>query len=293
MLLAVALMEAFQITVDVTTDPDHGQVEGFVLGGEAVVANWLRAPGLWYVDASAPPSRRAVYRDIAAAATSRSIIDQPTAARRLEALAGYLDISWRWFRKRCTELSVVGASGIAQPRSRLLSTMGLDLPSATSPASTATKKHDLHAAELTMGRTFAVRFDHGEDFISSLADFCRQHDLRQGFVPMLIAGLRAVELVGTCAKADDPEAPVWSSVHLESVEALGGGTLVYDPQAQRILPHIHVAVGLKHQSATAYTSHLLGAEMQFLTEMYVVEVAGPTMSRLHLADLYDVPQLQF
>ncbi|WP_460656589.1 hypothetical protein [Kribbella endophytica] len=127
MLLAVALMEAFQITVDVTTDPDHGQVEGFVLGGEAIVANWLRAPGLWYVDASAPPSRRAVYRDIAAAATSRSIIDQPTPARRLEALAGYLNIPWRWFSKRCTELSSVGASGIAQPRSRLLSTMGLDL----------------------------------------------------------------------------------------------------------------------------------------------------------------------
>jgi hypothetical protein len=127
LLLAAALMEAFQIAVDVTTDPDHGQVEGFVLGGEAIVANWLRAPGLWYVDASAPPSRRAVYCDIAAAASNRSIIDQPTAARRLEALAGYLNIPWRWFRQRCTELSAVGAGGIAQPRSRLLSTMGLDL----------------------------------------------------------------------------------------------------------------------------------------------------------------------
>ncbi|WP_143465341.1 hypothetical protein [Kribbella sp. ALI-6-A] len=127
LLLAVALMEAFQITVDVTTDPDHGQVEGFVLGGEAIVANWLRAPGLWYVDASAPPSRRMVYRDIAEAASTRSIIEQPTPARRLEALAGYLNIPWRWFGKRCTELSAVGAGGIAQPRSRLLSTVGLDL----------------------------------------------------------------------------------------------------------------------------------------------------------------------
>jgi hypothetical protein len=92
LLLAVALMEAFQITVDVTTDPDHGQVEDFVLGGDAIVANWLRAPSVWYVDASAPPSRRAVYRDIAAATASHSIIDQPTSARRLEALAGYLNI---------------------------------------------------------------------------------------------------------------------------------------------------------------------------------------------------------
>jgi predicted DNA-binding protein with PD1-like motif len=156
-----------------------------------------------------------------------------------------------------------------------------------------TKELDLHAAELTMGRTFAVRFDHGEDFFSSLADFCRQHGVRQGFIPMFIAGLRAVELVGACAKVEDPEAPVWSSVHLESVEALGGGTLAHVPETQSVMPHIHVAVGLKHQSATAYTSHLLGAKVQFLTEMYVLEVAGPTMSRRQLTDLYDVPQLHF
>ncbi|ONI79108.1 DUF296 domain-containing protein [Kribbella sp. ALI-6-A] len=151
----------------------------------------------------------------------------------------------------------------------------------------------MHAAELTRGRTFAVRFDHGEDFFSSLAGFCRQHDVRQGFVPMFIAGLREVELVATCEKVTDREAPVWSSVHLESVEALGGGTLAYDRETHQVLPHIHVAVGLKHQSASAHTSHLLGAKVQFLTEMHLVEIAGPPMSRVRLADLYDVPQLSF
>ena len=126
LLLAVALMESFNIRVDVSSEPEHGNVEGFVLGGEAIVANWLRAPGLWYVDASAPPSRRAAYRDVAGSVMSRSIIAQQTPARRLEALAGYLNIPWRWFRKRCSELSTVGAAGIAQPRSRLVSTEGLD-----------------------------------------------------------------------------------------------------------------------------------------------------------------------
>ncbi|GAB3838502.1 PPC domain-containing DNA-binding protein [Kribbella italica] len=151
----------------------------------------------------------------------------------------------------------------------------------------------MHAAELTMGRTFAVRFDHGEDFFTSLATFCEHHGVRQGFIPMFIAGLRQVELVGTCERVAEPEAPVWSSVRLESVEAFGGGTLAYDADADAVVPHIHVSVGLKHQSATAHTSHLLSAEVQFLTEMYVVEVAGPTMSRVRLADLYDVPQLLF
>jgi predicted DNA-binding protein with PD1-like motif len=151
----------------------------------------------------------------------------------------------------------------------------------------------LHAAELTMGRTFAVRFDHGEDFLTALADFCQEHCVRQGFIPMFIAGLREVELVGTCAKVDDPEAPVWCAVQLESVEALGGGTLAVDPRTGDVLPHIHVSVGLKHHSAVARTSHLLSAEVQFLTEMYLVEVVAPAMSRVPLEHLYGVPQLRF
>jgi hypothetical protein len=142
LLLAVALMEAFQITVDVTTDPDHGQVEGFVLGGEAIVANWLRAPGLWYVESNAPPSRRMVYRDIAEAASSRSIIEQPTAACRLEALAGYLNIPWRWSRKRCTELSASAPAVSPNHAAGCSPPSALTSPSTTSPASIETKEND-------------------------------------------------------------------------------------------------------------------------------------------------------
>jgi predicted DNA-binding protein with PD1-like motif len=151
----------------------------------------------------------------------------------------------------------------------------------------------VHAAEVTPGRTFAVRFDHGEDFYTALTDFCRTHNIRQGFIPMFIAGLRNVDLVGSCERIEDPEAPVWSSVHLEYVEALGGGTLVYDEATMKLRPHIHVSVGLKTHSASGYTSHLLGATVQFLTEMYVVEVIDPTWTRPRNPDLYDVPLLTF
>jgi predicted DNA-binding protein with PD1-like motif len=149
----------------------------------------------------------------------------------------------------------------------------------------------LHAAELTMGRTFAVRFDHGEDFFTSLATFCRDHNVRQGFIPMFIAGFREVKLVGTCERPEDPAAPVWSSVHLENVEAIGGGTLARDPESDELLPHIHVSVGLKTQGATGYASHLIGAEVQFLTEMYIAEIAEPAMTRVRQPNLYDVPLL--
>ncbi|MBF6215741.1 DUF296 domain-containing protein [Nocardia puris] len=151
----------------------------------------------------------------------------------------------------------------------------------------------MRAHELTLGRTFGVTFDHGEDFYTALEDFCRTHNLRQGYIPSFIAGFSEADLVGACDRLEDPAAPVWSKVHLRNVEVFGGGTLAYDPVANGLRPHIHVTVGLKEQAATGYTSHLLGATVQFLTEMLVIEVVAPSMTRTPQPNLYDVPLLQF
>lgn len=150
----------------------------------------------------------------------------------------------------------------------------------------------MHSRELTIGRTFGVTFDHGEDFFGALSKFCQENDVRQGYIPSFIAGLAEVQLVGACEKLDNPDAPVWSSVHLEQVEALGAGTFTHDADGS-LSPHIHVSVGEKARSANGYTSHLLSARVQFLTEMLVVEVIAPTMSRPRQAELYDVPLLTF
>jgi predicted DNA-binding protein with PD1-like motif len=150
----------------------------------------------------------------------------------------------------------------------------------------------MRASELKHGRTFAVAFGHGDDFMTSLAKFCRDNDVRQGYIPMFLAGFAEVDVVGTCEKLDDPQAPVWTKVHLTNVEALGCGTIARD-DTDGILPHIHASVGLKEHSATAHTSHLLAATVQFLTEMIIVEVDAPSMTRPRNHDLYDVPLLTF
>jgi hypothetical protein len=67
----------------------------------------------------------------------------------------------------------------------------------------------MRSHELTIGRTFGVAFDHGEDFVTALAEFCREQGVRQGFIPMFIAGFAEAELVGTCGKLDNPQAPGW------------------------------------------------------------------------------------
>lgn len=151
----------------------------------------------------------------------------------------------------------------------------------------------MRSQQLTLGRSFAVAFDHGEDFFTALTEFCHTNQVRQGFIPVFIAGFSEVTIVGTCDKLTDPHAPVWSSVHLANVEAVGGGTIAYDEAAERIRPHIHVSVGLKEHSATGHVSHLLTARVQFLTEMLLIEVAGPAMTREPNPDLYDVPLLRF
>jgi predicted DNA-binding protein with PD1-like motif len=151
----------------------------------------------------------------------------------------------------------------------------------------------LQSKELRLGRSFGVTFDHGDDFFTALEQFCRANKVHQAYVPAFIAGFKSVRLVGTCEKLEDPGAPVWSSVYLENAEALGSGTIAYSSADDRYLPHIHVAVGLKEHSAVGHTSHLLGAHIQFLTEMLVIEVAAPNMTRVPRQDLYDVPLLTF
>lgn len=151
----------------------------------------------------------------------------------------------------------------------------------------------MRSQQVDIGRTFVVVFDHGEDFFTALDEFCRTNAVRQGIISSFIAGFSEVKIVGTCGKLEDPLAPVWSAVHLTNVEALGGGTIAYDETEQQILPHIHVSVGLKEHSATAHTSHLLSAKVQFLTEMLLVEVSSPALRRERDPELYDVPLLRF
>jgi len=149
----------------------------------------------------------------------------------------------------------------------------------------------MRSSEVKTGRTLVVVFDHGDDFYMALRQACADNGIRQGYIPMFIAGFATAELVGTCEQLENPQAPVWSKVHLANIEALGGGTLAWDDTTGSVSPHVHVTVGLKEHSATGHTSHLLAATVQFLTEMIIVEILEPSLHREKRADLYDVPLL--
>ncbi|MGW1785088.1 PPC domain-containing DNA-binding protein [Streptomyces sp. NPDC002143] len=150
----------------------------------------------------------------------------------------------------------------------------------------------MRSTQLTTGRTFGIALDDGEDFLEQLIAFCTEHGIRSGYLPMFLGGFRTVRLVGTCERIVDPDAPVWTGADYQTVEALGSGTIAWDEEVGVVAPHIHVSVGLKGQAADGRTSHLLAAEVQFIHELFLVEVVEPTMTRPKLG-IHGVPTLQF
>jgi len=126
--LAFALMESLGIRVQVTDEPAYGNVEGFVVapGRQAIVANWVRGDGIWHVDAT---SRAGVVRDfteVVSDVAASTLLAAPSPAGRLRLLAGYLGLDWAWLTGRCQGLARAGTAGLVRPRSRLISTAGLD-----------------------------------------------------------------------------------------------------------------------------------------------------------------------
>lgn len=128
LLLAVALMESFGIAVDICAEPEYAALPGFVFDGHrhAIVANWVGADGIWQVDVPDTTPLLREFADATAYAHAHSVIAAATPGERLRALAEYLDLDWPWLVRRCHELGEYGSAGIAQPRSRLLSTDGVD-----------------------------------------------------------------------------------------------------------------------------------------------------------------------
>ncbi|MEV8037854.1 DUF296 domain-containing protein [Streptomyces sp. NPDC086182] len=151
--------------------------------------------------------------------------------------------------------------------------------------------------QITTGRQFVLALDHGEDFFTGITQFCADHDIRSGYVPTFVGGFYSASLVGSCEPLADPEAPLWDEVTVETLEALGGGTLAWDTEKDCLAPHIHVAAGIKGESADGRVSHLLGATVQFICEIPIVEIIGgtdgPALTRRRAGELYGVPLLTF
>ncbi|MEV6929637.1 helix-turn-helix transcriptional regulator [Dactylosporangium sp. NPDC051485] len=129
LLLAAALMEAMGVAVQVCGDLAYAAVEGFVLTptGGVIVANWLRSGRGWHGDVISCSATASAYQDAIGFGRAHNIVAADDAAGRLQRLAEYLEIDWAWFTARAAQMYSAGVDGFVQPRSRLLSTAGMQI----------------------------------------------------------------------------------------------------------------------------------------------------------------------
>ncbi|WP_249643757.1 hypothetical protein [Nocardia sputi] len=128
LLLATALHEAMGITTVVCTEPEYTATPGFVLdrAHRALVANWVNTDRIWHVEVTDDRPVLREFDDAVGWARTRTILPGRSPRHRLQALADYLDLDWSWLVHRATGLADSGVTGLCSPRSRLLSTAGLE-----------------------------------------------------------------------------------------------------------------------------------------------------------------------
>lgn len=125
--LAIALMEANGVHVQVCTEQEYSDVEGFVLAPRrAIVATWVRADSMWHVDTTVGRPTLARFAEACGHAAAHSAIATPTSSGRLAALAHYLELDLGWLSRRCASVARQGCGELIRPRSRLLALTGLE-----------------------------------------------------------------------------------------------------------------------------------------------------------------------
>jgi predicted DNA-binding protein with PD1-like motif len=147
--------------------------------------------------------------------------------------------------------------------------------------------------EVRTGRRVAVVLEPGDDVLGAVTQACREHGIRQAFVPVLSGAFRSVRLIAAEEPVADPEPPLPQEVTVAYTEGIGSGTVQWDETTGTPQPHLHIAVGVKDAAAAAYAGHLLGAEAHYTVEILIDEVVSPALLRVPDPQAHGIPTLHF
>lgn len=128
LLLALALMESYGLTVHVCTEQAYSNAAEFILAPQrlAVVADWLSPDAVWHVDSTTSRGEINALTHALDHARSHSITSARTPHERLRQAANYLECDWDWLVVRCQEVGTYGISGLLQLRSHLIQPRGIE-----------------------------------------------------------------------------------------------------------------------------------------------------------------------
>ena len=123
-------------------------------------------------------------------------------------------------------------------------------------------------AQGTVGRVFAVRFDHHDDFLTELHTLIKKENIRSGWFHVLGGLLQAGVVTGPKEPVMPPD-PVWREMKGAN-EVLGFGTIFWDQKEPKI--HLHAALG--HHGVTVTGCVRQGTSTYLVLEAFIVEITG-------------------
>jgi uncharacterized protein len=127
----------------------------------------------------------------------------------------------------------------------------------------------------TMGRIFYLRFDHGEDLITNLHSFVKEHRIKSGMIH-LIGALSQVHIVTGPRKAVLPPDQIWQTLD-EAHELVGIAMIRTGPDGPSL--HLHGSVGRERGALTGCIRS--GAKVYIVIEAVITEFAGITITTMH------------
>lgn len=151
----------------------------------------------------------------------------------------------------------------------------------------------MRSAEVTTGRRFALVLEPGDEVLTALTRACREHGVRQGFVPVFSGAFRTARFIAADSPVEDQEPPLPQEVTVTYTEGVGSGTILWDEDSRIALPHLHLAVGVKNAAAAAFAGHLLGAEVHYTVEVLLEEVVAPALLRVPDPRAFGIPTMRF
>ncbi|WP_319578416.1 PCC domain-containing protein [uncultured Methanospirillum sp.] len=127
----------------------------------------------------------------------------------------------------------------------------------------------------SQGRIFYIRFDHGEDLLSGLHTFIREHRIGSGMIH-LIGALSQGNIVTGPKETTLPPDPVWQSLD-EAHELIGIAMIRQGPDGPSL--HLHTSAG---RGSSALTGCLrTGTQVYIVIEAVITEFSGFTITTGH------------
>ncbi len=133
--------------------------------------------------------------------------------------------------------------------------------------------------EGTIGRVFALTFEHGDLFIERLVEFVREKNVRNAYIFMLGA-METGRIVTGPKDLTLPAAPVWSEFS-DGRELLGAGSVMWAEGAPK--PHIHIAAGRGGETLLGCLRE--GGKVHIVVEAVLFEVDFGGLEKVHDAGI--------